>query len=175
MRRLLRCHTRTADSAIPSSEDRVRKGAEKLAKFLNAKQQGRLDGFFAAKPKEAPAKGKDDAKGKGKGTKRKVRSSPLRKNCVDSNMSRRRTTRRRRAPGRARRRRQRSRQHVCIGPFVCYVKLFVSAWTYPLSLCYWSCYVLLVSSAVSLEWNPRNPLVSPYQPKHTDRVIYAAV
>ncbi|EPT05148.1 hypothetical protein FOMPIDRAFT_1027354 [Fomitopsis schrenkii] len=54
------------------NEDRVRKGAEKLAKFLNAKQQGRLDGFFAAKPKEAPAKGKDDAKGKGKGTKRKA-------------------------------------------------------------------------------------------------------
>jgi flap endonuclease-1 len=33
------------------SEERVRKGAEKLAKFLNVKQQGRLDGFFAAKPK----------------------------------------------------------------------------------------------------------------------------
>jgi flap endonuclease-1 len=58
------------------SEERVRKGAEKLAKSLNAKQQGRLDGFFTATPKtsapKAPAKnakGKDD---KGKGTKRKV-------------------------------------------------------------------------------------------------------
>ena len=51
----------------------MRKGAEKLGKFLNAKQQGRLDGFFSSKPKEAPAKTKEDAKGKGKGTKRKVR------------------------------------------------------------------------------------------------------
>lgn len=55
----------------------MRKGAEKLTKFLNAKQQGRLDGFFtaSAKPKTSPKK--DDAKkGKGKsepkGTKRKV-------------------------------------------------------------------------------------------------------
>ncbi|KJA17991.1 hypothetical protein HYPSUDRAFT_169773 [Hypholoma sublateritium FD-334 SS-4] len=48
------------------NEDRVRKGAEKLQKFLNSKQQGRLDGFFTVKPKEkaAPAKGKADAKGK---------------------------------------------------------------------------------------------------------------
>ncbi|KAI0731952.1 PIN domain-like protein [Fomitopsis betulina] len=51
------------------NEERVRKGAEKLTKFLNAKQQGRLDGFFSAKPKEAPGK---DAKGKSKGTKRKA-------------------------------------------------------------------------------------------------------
>ncbi|KAJ3800676.1 flap endonuclease 1 [Lentinula aff. detonsa] len=54
------------------NEDRVRKGAEKLQKFLNTKQQGRLDGFFTvtAKPKEAAkGKGKED-KGK-KGTKRK--------------------------------------------------------------------------------------------------------
>ena len=62
-----------SDNDVPSSEDRVRKGAEKLGKFLNAKQQGRLDGFFSSKPKEAPAKAKEDAKGKGKGTKRKVR------------------------------------------------------------------------------------------------------
>ena len=50
----------------------MRKGAEKLTKFLNSKQQGRLDGFFTVKPKEKP---KDSAKGKGavtKGTKRKV-------------------------------------------------------------------------------------------------------
>ncbi|KZV66860.1 PIN domain-like protein [Peniophora sp. CONT] len=59
------------------SEERVRKGAEKLSKHLNAKQQGRLDGFFsvAAKPKEAP-KGKGAAKGKKddakKGGKRKA-------------------------------------------------------------------------------------------------------
>ncbi|KAI0338999.1 PIN domain-like protein [Trametopsis cervina] len=59
------------------NEERVRKGAEKLTKFLNAKQQGRLDGFFtaSAKPKTSPKK--DDAKkGKGKsepkGTKRKA-------------------------------------------------------------------------------------------------------
>jgi flap endonuclease-1 len=60
-----------------TSEDRVRKGAEKLAKSLNAKQQGRLDGFFTAipntsAPKKVAAKGKDV---KSKGTKRKV--SPL--------------------------------------------------------------------------------------------------
>ena len=67
----------------------MRKGAEKLAKFLNTKQQGRLDGFFTVQPKTSPKKGtaKDsgkDAKGKGKGktdakgTKRKVRRlSPL--------------------------------------------------------------------------------------------------
>ncbi|TRM60548.1 PIN domain-like protein [Schizophyllum amplum] len=59
------------------NEERVRKGAEKLAKFLNVKQQGRLDGFFTVKPKDKPepkgkGKGKADAKGKGtKGTKRK--------------------------------------------------------------------------------------------------------
>ncbi|KAN0126419.1 PIN domain-like protein [Russula decolorans] len=59
------------------NEERVRKGAEKLAKSMNTKQQGRLDGFFTATPKtSAPkkasaknAKGKDD---KGKGTKRKT-------------------------------------------------------------------------------------------------------
>lgn len=33
------------------NEERVRKGAEKLAKFLNVKQQGRLDGFFSSNPK----------------------------------------------------------------------------------------------------------------------------
>ncbi|EIM81467.1 PIN domain-like protein [Stereum hirsutum FP-91666 SS1] len=57
------------------NEDRVRKGAEKLSKFLNAKQQGRLDGFFTVQPKakESPApKGKGAAKGKdAKGGKRK--------------------------------------------------------------------------------------------------------
>ncbi|KAK7677732.1 Flap endonuclease 1-A [Cerrena zonata] len=65
------------------NEDRVRKGADKLTKFLNAKQQGRLDGFFSVKPKspkkdEAPAKGKGKGAAKGKadakgakGTKRK--------------------------------------------------------------------------------------------------------
>jgi hypothetical protein len=52
----------------------VRKGAEKLTKFLHAKQQGRLDGFFAVKPKTSPkseekGKGKDEKK---KGAKRKV-------------------------------------------------------------------------------------------------------
>ncbi|TFY82294.1 hypothetical protein EWM64_g1714 [Hericium alpestre] len=44
------------------NEDRVRKGAEKLAKFLNAKQQGRLDGFFSVKPKEPGAKKKEKGK-----------------------------------------------------------------------------------------------------------------
>ncbi|KAG2106556.1 PIN domain-like protein [Suillus discolor] len=61
------------------NEERVRKGAEKLQKFLNAKQQGRLDGFFSVKTKTSPKKSKvDDAKSKsktvkdGKGTKRKA-------------------------------------------------------------------------------------------------------
>lgn len=58
------------------SEDRVRKGAEKLTKFLNAKQQGRLDGFFTVQSKASPEASKD-AKGKGKakdnnGRKRRV-------------------------------------------------------------------------------------------------------
>ncbi|KAG7450492.1 PIN domain-like protein [Guyanagaster necrorhizus] len=52
------------------NEDRVRKGTEKLQKFLNAKQQGRLDGFFTVKAKEKkepPKKGKEkDSKTKGK-------------------------------------------------------------------------------------------------------------
>ena len=56
----------------------MRKGAEKLGKAVNAKQQGRLDGFFTVqtKPKEKDAKvgkgkgAKDDPKPKG--TKRKV-------------------------------------------------------------------------------------------------------
>ena len=64
----------------------MRKGAEKLAKSLNAKQQGRLDGFFtttakAPAPKKAPGKdgkGKDD---KGKGTKRKVSCLPCLRPC----------------------------------------------------------------------------------------------
>jgi hypothetical protein len=58
------------------SEERVRKGAEKLVKSLNTKQQGRLDGFFTATPRtSAPKASAKDAKGKndkGKGTKRKV-------------------------------------------------------------------------------------------------------
>ncbi|EEB94192.1 hypothetical protein MPER_07035 [Moniliophthora perniciosa FA553] len=64
------------------NEERVRKGADNLQKFLNAKQQGRLDGFFTVKPKEKtePAKkgaatkgGKDDKgkKGATSGAKRK--------------------------------------------------------------------------------------------------------
>jgi len=44
------------------SEDRIRKGAEKLAKAVNAKQQGRIDGFFVVQPK---AKEGDTKKGKG--------------------------------------------------------------------------------------------------------------
>ncbi|KAJ6577189.1 PIN domain-like protein [Mycena capillaripes] len=59
------------------NEERVRKGADKLTKFLNSKQQGRLDGFFTVKPKDKKASpSKVDTKGKGKeaakkGTKRK--------------------------------------------------------------------------------------------------------
>jgi hypothetical protein len=54
------------------SEERVRKGAEKLQKFLSAKQQGRLDGFFTVKPKDDKGRdAKGDAKGKGKDAKGK--------------------------------------------------------------------------------------------------------
>ncbi|KAL9711388.1 Elongation of fatty acids protein 2 [Leucoagaricus gongylophorus] len=46
------------------NEERVRKGAEKLQKFLNTKQQGRLDGFFSVKPKDkSVAKTETRAKG----------------------------------------------------------------------------------------------------------------
>ncbi|KAF9493488.1 PIN domain-like protein [Pleurotus eryngii] len=49
------------------NEDRVRKGADKLAKFMNTKQQGRLDGFFTVKPKpKEPAASASKGKGKGK-------------------------------------------------------------------------------------------------------------
>ncbi|KAI0657332.1 PIN domain-like protein [Cubamyces menziesii] len=66
------------------NEERVRKGGEKLTKFLNAKQQGRLDGFFSVKPKAEPAKkDKAEGKGKGRGTKRKV-CSPSSLHACDS-------------------------------------------------------------------------------------------
>ncbi|KAF7327502.1 Flap endonuclease 1 [Mycena kentingensis (nom. inval.)] len=61
------------------SEERVRKGVEKLTKFMNAKQQGRLDGFFTVKPKEKKSPSKNDKKGKDlakKGTKRKGDDKP---------------------------------------------------------------------------------------------------
>lgn len=74
-------HTMRTHCSCHTSEERVRKGAEKLAKYLNSKQQGRLDGFFSVVPKTSPKKGESkDAKGKGKGkgdakgTKRKVRA-----------------------------------------------------------------------------------------------------
>ena len=71
---------------LHDSEERVRKGAEKLVKHLNAKQQGRLDGFFTAKPKTSPAKKdkeKPAEKGKGgKGTKRKVRALTVNCGCM---------------------------------------------------------------------------------------------
>ncbi|GAA5886689.1 hypothetical protein JCM3774_005830, partial [Rhodotorula dairenensis] len=47
------------------SEERVRKGADKLKARMSAKQQGRLDGFFTVKPKEgASASGSSSASGK---------------------------------------------------------------------------------------------------------------
>lgn len=54
-------------SFVCYSEERVRKGAEKLTKYINAKQQGRLDGFFSSKPKAFEPSKDDDKKGKGKG------------------------------------------------------------------------------------------------------------
>lgn len=63
-----------------SSEERVRNGAAKLQKMLNAKQQGRLDGFFKVLPKaDKPESSTKGAKGAAAGAKRKVRThfSPL--------------------------------------------------------------------------------------------------
>ncbi|KAG9102297.1 Elongation of fatty acids protein 2 [Ceratobasidium sp. 370] len=59
------------------NEDRVRKGAEKLIKMLNTKQQGRLDGFFkvtesTSSKAKAAAGGKSGAGAKGAGAKRKA-------------------------------------------------------------------------------------------------------
>jgi hypothetical protein len=63
-----------------NSEERVRKGAEKLTKFLNAKQQGRLDGFFTVQAKTSPKK--DAAKGKKGGGKGKDKDKPAGKRKV---------------------------------------------------------------------------------------------
>jgi len=52
------------------NEDRVRKGAEKMVKMVSAKQQGRLDGFFAKAPAKSPTKQPKESD-KGKGTKRR--------------------------------------------------------------------------------------------------------
>ncbi|GAB1517245.1 5'-3' exoribonuclease [Rhizoctonia solani] len=58
------------------NEERVRKGAEKLTKMLNTKQQGRLDGFFkvteSASSKAKATAGKGAASSKGAGAKRKA-------------------------------------------------------------------------------------------------------
>ncbi|CAE6518350.1 unnamed protein product [Rhizoctonia solani] len=58
------------------NEERVRKGAEKLTKMLNTKQQGRLDGFFkvteSASSKAKATAGKGAATGKGAAAKRKA-------------------------------------------------------------------------------------------------------
>lgn len=55
------------------SEERVRKGAEKLNKMINAKQQGRLDGFFTVKGASSSAASSSSKAG----AKRKVRSLSL--------------------------------------------------------------------------------------------------
>jgi flap endonuclease-1 len=53
-------------------EERVGKGADKLARHINAKQQGRLDGFFTANLQEAkPAVA---GSGKGKEYKKRIKS-----------------------------------------------------------------------------------------------------
>lgn len=100
----------------------MRKGAEKLGKFLNAKQQGRLDGFFSVKAKSSPTKKeKDDdkGKGKGKGTKRKVRrnlASSCMLRCTDPPGCSRQTTRRRRTREVARKPRRKSSGRDVSGP-----------------------------------------------------------
>jgi len=57
-------------------EDRVRKSCEKLTKAVNAKQQGRIDGFFAVKPKDnAASTSKSKSKAKGGKDDSKTKSS----------------------------------------------------------------------------------------------------
>ncbi|PWN53428.1 putative DNA repair endonuclease rad2 [Violaceomyces palustris] len=59
------------------SEDRVRKGCEKLTKSLSQKQQGRLDGFFTVQ--STKRKPEEDSKGKGGGKDKKLKSAPAKK------------------------------------------------------------------------------------------------
>lgn len=49
-------------SRCTDSEDRIRKGAEKLQKALGQKQQGRLDSFFTKKPAAPPKRKQEDEK-----------------------------------------------------------------------------------------------------------------
>lgn len=97
------------------SEDRVRKGADKLRLRLSSKQQGRLDGFFTVQPKDP--KNPKDAK------KRKVRRCPLFLVDFGPGLIRvgcRRTTRRTRRARRRNRRRRRRREESA-GPLLCFV------------------------------------------------------
>ena len=55
-----------------SSEERVRSGAARLQKMFNAKQQGRLDGFFKVLPKKEGAKPDAASASKKAAPKRKV-------------------------------------------------------------------------------------------------------
>ncbi|GAA5872259.1 hypothetical protein JCM16303_001032 [Sporobolomyces ruberrimus] len=57
------------------SEDRVRKGADKLKARLSSKQQGRLDGFFKVEPKDPKAGTKRKADDKG-GKAKKAKAEP---------------------------------------------------------------------------------------------------
>ncbi|GAA6060447.1 hypothetical protein JCM10212_000040 [Sporobolomyces blumeae] len=57
------------------SEDRVRKGADKLKARLSSKQQGRLDGFFTVQPKDPKAAQKRKAEEKG-GKGKKAKTEP---------------------------------------------------------------------------------------------------
>ncbi|GAA5837357.1 hypothetical protein JCM5353_006978 [Sporobolomyces roseus] len=65
------------------SEDRVRKGADKLKARLSSKQQGRLDGFFTVQPKDPKAGGTkrkaDDKAGKGKKAKTETKGKGKKK------------------------------------------------------------------------------------------------
>lgn len=78
---LLYATTYLSPVLILPSEERVRKGAEKLTKFLNAKQQGRLDGFFTVKTKSSPDKSKE-TKGKSQGKVKEERNAKGRKRKV---------------------------------------------------------------------------------------------
>ncbi|PWN97043.1 PIN domain-like protein [Tilletiopsis washingtonensis] len=72
------------------SEDRVRKGAERLTKSIGTKQQGRLDGFFTAAPKrkaEDEEDSKANVKGKGGAAAKKAKSGAAAKGGKGSKAS----------------------------------------------------------------------------------------
>jgi flap endonuclease-1 len=59
---ILCSHDEDADPSLNYSEDRIRKGAERLTKAIGEKQQGRLDSFFTVSSSAPPKRKADDDK-----------------------------------------------------------------------------------------------------------------